>query len=64
MDKKVELESYINEQELPIDYLILKLKVLFNNELLEKKIISLDIYKRMQEILFKRINKIFSGNRS
>ena len=64
MDKKVELESYINEQELPIDYLILKLKVLFNNELLEKKIISLDIYKRMQEILFKRINKIFLGNRS
>ena len=64
MDKKFELESYINEKELPIDYLILKLKVLFNNELLEKKIISLDIYKRMQEILFKRINKIFLGNRS
>ena len=64
MDKKVELESYINEKELPIDYLILKLKVLLNNELLEKKIISLDIYKRMQEILFKRINKIFLENRS
>ena len=64
MDKKFELESYINEKELPIDYLILKLEVLLNNELLEKKIISLDIYKRMQEILFKRINKIFLENRS
>ena len=64
MDKKVELESYINEKELPIDYLILKLKVLLNNELLEKKIISLDIYKRMQELLFKRINKIFLENKS
>ena len=64
MDKKFELESYINEKEVPIDYLILKLEVLLNNELLEKKIISLDMYKRMQEILFKRINKIFLENRS
>lgn len=62
MNKIIEVETYTNSKDLPIDYLILKLRMLFNNELLEKKIISLDIYKRMQNLLIRKMDKIIIDN--
>ena len=62
MNKITEIETYTNSKDLPIDYLILKLIILFNNELLEKKIISLDIYKRMQNLLIRKMDKIIIDN--
>ena len=48
----------INTKELPKDYLILKLRLFFNNELYEKKIISYDIYNKMQKLLMKKMDNI------
>lgn len=62
MNKITEIETYTNSKDLQIDYLILKLRMLFNNELLEKKIISLDIYKRMQNLLIRKMDKIIIDN--
>ena len=62
MNKITEIETYTNSKDLSIDYLILKLRMLFNNELLEKKIISLDIYKRMQNLLIRKMDKIIIDN--
>ena len=62
MNKITEIETNTNSKDLSIDYLILKLRMLFNNELLEKKIISLDIYKRMQNLLIRKMDKIIIDN--
>ncbi len=52
------LEDCINTKELPKEYLILKLRMSFNKDLFEKKIISLDIYNKMQKLLISKMNKI------
>lgn len=53
-----ELETYTNTKELPKEYLILKLRMMFNKDLFEEKIISFDIYNRMQKLLTKKMDKI------
>jgi len=53
-----ELETYTNTKELPKEYLILNLRMSFNKDLFEEKIISFDIYNRMQKLLTKKMDKI------
>ena len=54
--------DFINEKEktkkLPKEYLILKLRMSINKDLYEKKIIYLDIYNKMQNLLGKKIDKL------
>lgn len=53
-----EEQIYTDTKELPIDYLVLKLRISFNKELYEKNVISYDIYNKMQNLLIKKMNKI------
>ena len=53
-----ESQIYTNSKELPKEYLFLKLRMIFNKELFESKIISFDIYNKMQKLLVKRMDKI------
>lgn len=53
-----ESQIYTDTKELPKEYLILKLRMSFNKDLFEKKIISFDIYNRMQKFLSKKMDKI------
>ena len=53
-----ELESYSNTKDLPKEYLILKFKSMLNDDLLNAKIISFDIYNRMQKNLLNKMDKI------
>lgn len=53
-----ESQIYTDTKELPKEYLILKLRMSFNKNLLEKKIISFDVYNRMQLFLAKKMDKI------
>ena len=53
-----ESQIYTDTKELPKEYLILKLIMSFNKNLFEKKIISFDIYNRMQNFLSKKMDKI------
>jgi len=54
-DDKLPLTS---SKELPKEYLILKLRVMLNKDLYENKIISFEVYDRMQELLIKKMDKI------
>ena len=58
MDILDETEIYTNTKELPKEYLILKLRMSFNKDLLERKIITYDIYNRMQKLLLKKMDRI------
>ncbi len=58
MESLYESEIYTDTKELPKEYLILKLRMYFNKELLENKIITYDIYNRMQNLLTKKMDKI------
>ena len=62
MDFSDDLEIYTNTKELPKEYLILQLRMSFNKELFEKKVISFDIYSRMQKFLMKKMDKIILEN--
>lgn len=53
-----ESQIYTDTKELPKEYLILKLRMSFNKDLFEKKIISFDVYNRMQNFLLKKMDKI------
>jgi len=55
--------SFTDSKELPKDYLILKLRMYFNKELYQKRIISFEIYNNMQNLLIKKMNKIIMDNR-
>ena len=46
------------KKKLPKEFLILKLRISLNKELLEKKVISYDIYSKMQKLLMKKMDKI------
>ena len=51
-------DLYINSKVLTKEYVILKLRMIFNEELFDKEIITFDIYNRMQNLLVKKMNKI------
>lgn len=53
-----EFQVFTDSKELPKEYLILKLRMSFNKDLLEKKVISFDVYSRMQKLLIKKMDKI------
>lgn len=58
MNSVIEEEIYTETKELPKEYLILKLRMSFNKDLLDKKIISFDIYNKMQKLLIQKMDKI------
>lgn len=45
-------------KELPIEYLILSLRMGINKDLLESEIIFFDIYNKMQNNLIRKMDKI------
>ncbi len=59
-----ELQFFTDSKELPKEYLILKLRMSFNKELLEKKVISYPIYSKMQKLLIKKMDKIILEEKS
>lgn len=59
-----ELQFFTDSKELPKEYLILKLRMSFNKELLENKIISYNIYSKMQKLLIKKMDKIILEEKS
>lgn len=54
--------TFTDPKLLPIDYQILNLRMSFNKDLYENKIISLEIYNKMQQFLIKKMNKIVLDN--
>ena len=58
MYSTLESNVYTNTFELQKKYLILKLKLRFNNQLYQEKIINYDVFNKMQNILLKKMNKI------
>lgn len=54
-------EKRIDCKQLPLEYQILEFKIALNQELYEEHIISYQIFTRMQNLLFKRMNKIIGG---
>ncbi len=59
-----EFQVFTDSKELPKEYLILKLRMSFNKDLLEKKVISFDVYSRMQKLLIKKMDKIILENKT
>ncbi len=55
-------QLYTNVMELPKEYQILNLRMLLNKELYEKKIITFDIFDKMEKLLIKKMNKIILEN--
>ena len=53
-----EVQVYTDSKELPKEYLILKLRMSFNKDLLDKKVVSFAIYSKMQKLLIKKMDKI------
>ena len=53
-----ESQIYTNTKELPKEYLMLKLRMLFNKDLFDEKIIDYDIYNKMQKNLLKKMDRI------
>lgn len=58
-----EFQVFTDSKELSKEYLILKLRMSFNKDLLEKKVISFDVYSRMQKLLIKKMDKIILENK-
>ena len=55
---QTETYEYTDTKKLPKEYLILKLRMEFNKDLYDKKIISYDIYNKMQKLLESKMDKI------
>lgn len=53
-----EIDTYIDTKTLPMEYLILKLRMSFNKDLYEDKVITFDIYNKMQKLLLGKMYKI------
>lgn len=62
LDTKLENEFLTDSKKLPKEYLVLKLRMSLNKDLLEKKIISFDIYNKMQNLLMRKMDKIILDN--
>lgn len=55
-----EEQIYTNSKKLPKEYQILNLRMILNKELYEEKIISFDIFEKMQKLLLQKMAKINS----
>lgn len=64
MELNDEIETYTKNKELPKEYLILKLRMTFNKELFENKIITFDVYNKMQKLLTKKMDKTILENQT
>lgn len=64
MELNDEIETYTKTKELPKEYLILKLRMTFNKELFENKIITFDVYNKMQKLLTKKMDKTILENQT
>ena len=64
IDSMDEIQVFTDSKELPKEYLILKLRMSFNKELLENKVISYNIYSKMQKLLIKKMDKIILEEKS
>ena len=62
MDTGLYYQTYSSSKKLPKEYLILQLRMGLNKELLEAKIISYDVFSKMQKILIKKMDKIILEN--
>jgi len=62
MGTDLDYKSYTNTKNLPKEYLLLQYKIILNKELLEAKIISYEIFSKMQEMLMKKMDKIILEN--
>lgn len=54
---------YTDTKLLSKDYLILELTSSLNKDLYEEKLISYNIFSKMQNLLIKKMNKIILNNR-
>ncbi len=64
MDTELKSEILTDSKKLPKEYLVLKYRMSLNKDLFEKKIISFDIYNKMQKLLIKKMDKIILENTS
>lgn len=53
-----ERKSLTYSKKLPKEYLILNLRMIFNKELYENKIISFEIFNRMEEYLIRKMDEV------
>ncbi len=54
----------IDVKKLPKEYQVLNLRMLFNKELYDEKIITFDIFDRMQKLLMKKMDQFILKNRN
>jgi len=62
LDTELDYKIYSDSKKLPKEYLILQLRMSLNKELLEAKIISYEVFSKMQNLLIKRMDKIILEN--
>lgn len=53
---------YTDAKKLPKEYLLLQYRINLNKELLEEKLISYEIFSKMQNMLIKKMDKIILEN--
>lgn len=58
-----ESQTFTDSKELPKEYLILKLRLQLNKELYQMKVITYEIFEKMQKLLFQRMDKIIIENK-
>lgn len=61
-DEDLEYKTYTDSKKLPKEYLILKLRMFINKELYEEKIITFDVFSKMQKLLIKKMDKVILEN--
>jgi len=62
MNNDLDYKSYTDTKKLPKEYLLLQYRITLNKELLEKKLISYEVFSKMQNLLIKRMDKIILEN--
>ena len=62
MNELEESMTFTDSKFMPIDYIILKLRISLNKELYEKKVIEYEVFKKMQELLIKKMNHLIDKN--
>lgn len=62
MNNDLDYKSYTDTKNLPKEYLLLQYRITLNKELLEKKLISYEVFSKMQNLLIKKIDKIILEN--
>lgn len=62
MNNDLDYKSYTDTKNLPKEYLLLQYRITLNKELLEKKLISYEVFSKMQNLLIKKMDKIILEN--